>query len=147
MSDENSSVTLTVGQCRVLAQSLIIMGTLFEKLGKAKAAAEPADDAPADDATPKRKAGRPPKTDKPADETPAEDDKTITEDHPKRAELRKIATQYAEKTSREDAQKCMKLFGESSKVVPDDDLAGAITYFKNALAKLGKPAKSETEDI
>jgi hypothetical protein len=142
MSDENSPVTLTRGQCRVIAQSLIILGTLFESLGKGKAAdAEPADG----DATPKRKPGRPAKGEAAA-ETPAEDDKTITEDHPKRAELRKVANAYAEKTSREEAQKAMKLFGESSKMVPDDDLVGAIKHFKNLTDKLGKAA-AEPEDI
>ena len=143
MSDENSPVTLTRGQCRVIAQSLIILGTVFETLGKGKPAAD-AEPAAEGDA-PKRKPGRPAKAAE--SETPAEDDKTITEDHPKRAELRKVANAYADKTSREDAQKAMKLFGESSKVVPDDDLVGAIKHFKNLTEKLGKAAADAPEDI
>lgn len=80
----------------------------------------------------------------PADEPATETDTLITPDHPKRAELQKAAKEYANLTSMADAQKAMKLFGESSKVVPDSELAGAIVHFKN-LCK--KSAKVEEETI
>lgn len=74
----------------------------------------------------------------PADDTPpAEDDKVITPDHPKRAILQAVAKEYKEKTDLATAQKAMLLFGDGSKNVPDEDLAGAIKHFKNLLAKLG----------
>jgi hypothetical protein len=82
----------------------------------------------------------------PADETPpVENDKTVTADHPKRAELQAVAKEYKEATSLEAAQKAMKLFGESSKLVPDDDLPGAIAHFKGLLKKLKAKASEDAE--
>lgn len=95
--------------------------------------------------TTKKGPGRPKKeeTTPPAETQPEETDTTVTPDHPKRAELQKIAKEYASLTSMADAQKCMKLFGESSKLVPDDELAGAIVHFKNLVKKAAKPAEDE----
>ncbi len=127
-------MTLTPDLLRKLAFHYGAMAEIM-KVAAGGDTAPPKDDG--GDAEPKRKPGRPPKAGK-GDDTPAEDDKTITEDHPKRAELRKVANAYAEKTSREEAQKAMKLYGESSKVVPDEDLPQAIVHFKNLIAKLDK---------
>lgn len=96
---------------------------------------------------PAAKRGRPAKQPEAEPEAPpAEDDKTVTADHPKRAELKAIAKQYATKTSVPEAQKAMKLYGESSAVVPDADLAGAIKHFKNLLDKLAKTAAPADDD-
>jgi len=93
----------------------------------------------------KKGPGRPKKDEAPppADEPPAESDSTVTADHPKRTELQKLGKEFAALTSVAEAQKCMKLFGESSKLVPDAELAGAIVHFRN-LIKKAQPAADET---
>ena len=106
----------------------------------AKAEAQPAD-APA-------KRGRPAKTKTETvadDAPPIEKDKTVTADHPKRAELKTIAKAYSVLTSVPEAQKAMKLHGESSNLVPDADLDSAIVYFKN-LVKKEEAAKAAKDD-
>ncbi len=73
----------------------------------------------------------------PADDAPpAENDKTITPDHPKRLALQQVAKEYREKTNLAAAQKAMALFGDGSKNVSDEELLGAIAHFKNLLKQL-----------
>lgn len=102
--------------------------------------AGPSTDPEAPAAEEKKKPGRPKAAPAPppVETPPVEDDKTVTDDHPKRAELKTVAKEYASKTDLATAQKAMKLFGESSKLVPDCDLVGAIKYFRNLLAKLAE---------
>ncbi len=91
--------------------------------------------------TPAEKPAKKPKA-KTQTETPAEDDTTVTADHPKRAALAALAKEYSqiEGVGVAAAQKAMKLFGESSKLVPDAQLAGAIQHFKDLKAKAAAPA-------
>jgi len=95
------------------------------------------------------KRGRPAKdqSEAAAGDKPAESDTTITADHPKRAELKKVATEYAELTSKADAQSAMKLFGpDGSKSVPDSELAGAVKHFLNQIKKVSEAKKKPAED-
>lgn len=119
------------------------LADLFEQMAKGAPTA-PATDAPATDAPPAKR-GRPAKAEAPPVEEPADTTAVVTADHPKRAELKKFAQEYVAKTSRADAQKQMKLFGENSNVVPDAELAGAIVHFKNLLAKLKKAEQPEDD--
>lgn len=95
------------------------------------APAEPAKEEPAPKARKAKKAEEAPPTD-----VPREDDKTVTANHPKRAELRAVAQEYRDATSMGEAQRAMKLYGESSSVVPDADLGEAIAHFKNLIKNL-----------
>jgi hypothetical protein len=114
----------------------------------AQLAAAPAQpSAPAADEPKKR--GRPAaKVETPADAPPQEDDKTVTSDHPKRAELKAVAKEYAalDGVGREKAQTAMKLFAESSSLVPDADLAGAVVHFKNLIKQATKKATPPPAD-
>lgn len=110
---------------------------------------EPAQTTEATAADEPKKRGRPAKADAapaPTKSEPVDNTTIVTADHPKRAELVTAAKAYAGLTSMGDAQKAMKLFGESSKVVPDCELQGAIQHFKNLSTKLTKPAPAAEDD-
>lgn len=106
------------------------------------APAEPAKEEPAPKARKAKKVEEAPPTD-----TPREDDKAVTPNHPKRAELRTIAQEYKEATSMTEAQRAMKLYGESSSTVPDADLGSAIGHFKNLIKNLSSKAAQADQTI
>jgi hypothetical protein len=107
--------------------------------------AGPAVEQPAANDPPPAKRGRPAKQETPPPEEPADTTTVVTADHPKRAELKRVANEYVAKTDRASAQKQMKLFGENSNLVPDAELAGAIKHFKNLLVNLAKSAEPEDD--
>lgn len=122
----NMSDTLT--RNRLIAAKLLQLSDLFYSSASGGIEGTPAE-------TPAEKLAKKPK--KVQSETPAEDDTTATADHPKRAALAALAKEYSqiEGVGVAAAQKAMKLFGESSKLVPDAQLAGAIQHFKDLKAK------------
>ena len=99
---------------------------------------------------PVAKRGRPPKVaaaePEPTKSEPIDITVIITDDHPTRKALVEVAKAYAVLTSLGDAQKAMKLFGESSRVVLDADLTGALVHFKNLVARLPKAAPVVEDD-
>jgi hypothetical protein len=121
-----------------LAEKFKAIGLLFAKLAE-QTDKPAADDKPAEEQTEPKKRGRPAKSDKPAeppaDAPPVEDDKTVTPDHPKRAELLTLAKALAAATDRDTAVKAVKLFGESTAKVPDAELDGAVAHLKGLIAK------------
>jgi hypothetical protein len=106
--------------------------------------------APAAPPAEKRTPGRPAKTadldDTPADAPPVVDDKTVTADHPKRAELKRIAGEYSKLTDVPSAQKAVKLYGENTNLVPDAELVGAIAHIAG-LIEVKSAKKASADDI
>lgn len=144
---------LTSESLNALALHFRALADLCESAALAKpapaAAQGAAAPAPADEA-PKAKRGRPAKADAapaPAKDEPTDTAGTVTADHPKRAELRTVAGEYAAlpNVGRAKAVEAMKLYGESSALVPDADLVDAIKHFR-ALAAKAKPAPAPADE-
>lgn len=145
---------MTVSRNNQIAAKLRELADLFHGVADVAplvvpGSSEPAQTTEATAADEPKKRGRPAKADAapaPTKSEPVDNTTIVTADHPKRAELVTAAKAYAGLTSMGDAQKAMKLFGESSKVVPDCELQGAIQHFKNLSTKLTKPAPAAEDE-
>jgi len=136
---------MTESRNNQIAAKLRELADLFHGVADTAPLVVPGSTEPAADEPKKR--GRPAKADAaPAKTEPADTSAVVTAGHPKRAELVAAAKAYAALTSMGDAQKAMKLFGESSKVVPDAELAGAIQHFINLVKKANPPAPAPADD-